>query len=607
MTAGPGGREVGRVSVRVVPDFSGFPQRLRNFLNRQERDLELEVDLGLDQSSIRAFRARVAAIVESAERNSVDIDINVDEGSVRRSNRRLREFLSAVNPINLVRDETEGINNALARLAPIAAGARAALVGFAGALALVAAPAALGAILAAPAALTALVAPIGAVALGAEGIAEAFEEAAPQVRVTQGLLSETFSRELRDDAGRLSSLLASFTPSLIEIANTLTDASDELTRFLFEPEQRDRLTGILDQVNQLIGDASDSLIPLVDGVIELVDRGLGALQRQDFDSTREALGSLSETIDRLSEAERLDSLLESLDRLLAFGVGFIDLGLRVIEFVDIAENGFIRVLEAFEEMEQALRDDAENIRIIPQIVIDAFDFMARASRRFEQEIDDAFGGVRGSSSALGRSFNGLGRIGSTAVSTLSASASSSLSALRSALSNSAGAAGRFAGSVASSAGRAISSIASIPRRAAGALGNVGSLLVSAGSRLVGGFIRGIQGRFSGVRATLSRLTSLLPSWKGPASRDRRILSVPARNIMTGFAEDLERNFQVVERRLGDITGDISSSVSTVAGSGSTGTNVIVNADPRAAGGFVREVTRAAIRGTNQALALQVVN
>lgn len=83
--------------------------------------------------------------------------------------------------------------------------------------------------------------------------------------------------------------------------------------------------------------------------------------------------------------------------------------------------------------------------------------------------------------------------------------------------------------------------------------NAGNWLWNAGSQIISGFIDGIYSRFQSVRNTLSNLTSLLPSWKGPASRDKRILSGAGRLVIQGFIDSLEAEFPGVRRTLGDLT------------------------------------------------------
>lgn len=73
--AGPGGVEVGRASVRVLPDTSKFRQSLEKYLERTERSLRVQVPLDVDQG---AFNSRVSAAVQAAQAAAPEIDVDVD-------------------------------------------------------------------------------------------------------------------------------------------------------------------------------------------------------------------------------------------------------------------------------------------------------------------------------------------------------------------------------------------------------------------------------------------------------------------------------------------------------------------------------------------------
>lgn len=102
----------------------------------------------------------------------------------------------------------------------------------------------------------------------------------------------------------------------------------------------------------------------------------------------------------------------------------------------------------------------------------------------------------------------------------------------------------------------IAFVKSIPSKIRRAMGNLGNLLKGAGRRVIQGFLDGITGRFSQVRSKLSELTGMLPDWKGPKERDRRILAGPAREIMTGFADSLGGEEGAVRERLQGFTASI---------------------------------------------------
>lgn len=75
--AGPGGLEVGRASVRVVPDTSGFSADLRKELQAIERSLKVTIGAEVDSSEL-VNSAREAVKVAEQAAGEVDVDMDVD-------------------------------------------------------------------------------------------------------------------------------------------------------------------------------------------------------------------------------------------------------------------------------------------------------------------------------------------------------------------------------------------------------------------------------------------------------------------------------------------------------------------------------------------------
>ncbi|GAA1403262.1 hypothetical protein GCM10009639_47820 [Kitasatospora putterlickiae] len=72
--AGPGGKEAGRVHVRVIPDTDGFRQRLKQYLEMLEKYTKLKVKLDLDTTGVNA-RLR-----ELTHDRSVRVNVFADTG-----------------------------------------------------------------------------------------------------------------------------------------------------------------------------------------------------------------------------------------------------------------------------------------------------------------------------------------------------------------------------------------------------------------------------------------------------------------------------------------------------------------------------------------------
>lgn len=102
----------------------------------------------------------------------------------------------------------------------------------------------------------------------------------------------------------------------------------------------------------------------------------------------------------------------------------------------------------------------------------------------------------------------------------------------------------------------VSTIRGLPGKAMSALGNIGSTLLNAGKNLIQGFLNGINSAFNRVKSRLKQLTSWLPSWKGPADVDARLLQPAGTLIIKGLIKGLESQYGNVRDSLGHLTGII---------------------------------------------------
>jgi len=96
----------------------------------------------------------------------------------------------------------------------------------------------------------------------------------------------------------------------------------------------------------------------------------------------------------------------------------------------------------------------------------------------------------------------------------------------------------------------------IPGSIKNALGNLGGLLSNAGKQVIQGFLDGIKSMIGSVKNALGGLTGMLPSWKGPAERDRNILVGNGALVMAGFIRGMEGQYGAVRSSLAGLTGDL---------------------------------------------------
>lgn len=79
--AGPGGNEVERISVKVVPDTDGFAAKLKAYLEKLEKQLKLTIHLELDKSDKRQVEAQLRKLQRDLR---VKVNADVDNKGVEK-------------------------------------------------------------------------------------------------------------------------------------------------------------------------------------------------------------------------------------------------------------------------------------------------------------------------------------------------------------------------------------------------------------------------------------------------------------------------------------------------------------------------------------------
>lgn len=101
---------------------------------------------------------------------------------------------------------------------------------------------------------------------------------------------------------------------------------------------------------------------------------------------------------------------------------------------------------------------------------------------------------------------------------------------------------------------AVKEVAGLPGRIQTALGDLRTTLVQAGRNLLNGLMDGIRQVIPNLRSFLTtQVTNLLPSWKGPESKDRKLLEPAGRAVMEGFGAGITAGAADIKSMLGDFT------------------------------------------------------
>jgi hypothetical protein len=97
----------------------------------------------------------------------------------------------------------------------------------------------------------------------------------------------------------------------------------------------------------------------------------------------------------------------------------------------------------------------------------------------------------------------------------------------------------------------------IPGKILSAIGNLGTLLASAGRAAIQGLIDGITEKVGALQDKLTSVTKLIPDWKGPLDKDKILLRPAGIAIMRGLIDGIESQKSKLTTVLSRVTGFIA--------------------------------------------------
>lgn len=245
--AGPGGRPVGRVSVKVVPDTSTFASSLEAYLQRLENRLRVEIPVSLNAAQMAAAETKLAFLARD-RKVKIDVDTSALAGVEKAmggggGGRRAGGFFGLLtNPAIL------------------------------GGLA-----ATLGAVFAGlPAMLTSVAAPLGAIALGLDGIKKAAAGLSEPFAAMKTAVSATFEQSLLPVFKELEKVFPTLTTGMQQVARGLSVMLGEAVSKLTSPEGLAMLESIFTNIGKAFTALAPAMGPIVDSFLRLADSGTKA-------------------------------------------------------------------------------------------------------------------------------------------------------------------------------------------------------------------------------------------------------------------------------------------------------------------------------------------
>lgn len=105
----------------------------------------------------------------------------------------------------------------------------------------------------------------------------------------------------------------------------------------------------------------------------------------------------------------------------------------------------------------------------------------------------------------------------------------------------------------------------LPSRIVNVLGDLGSLLLDIGRDIVDGLWDGLKEKWESVKQWFGDITSSIPDLKGPAEKDKKLLTPAGQMIMEGLIDGIVSKIPSLEQTLSNVTTKFADSFTKVRG------------------------------------------
>lgn len=365
--AGAGGREVGRVSVRVVPNTDGFRRELKRQLEAITKGLEAKVNIDPD---LDGFRQKVNAATKGMDAH---IQVHADTARARAEMLALQKsggrggIFSTLGAS--ISEMTQSMGQSIATARPF--GVSIVAIAAAASLAVPAIGLMSGALVALPGILSAIVAPLGAVLMGMEGIKQSLVNSGwavfdkkgklkpgEQLAKIQDSVSKVFETGLTPVFTKLLAIIPALQEGFGAIAQGLVGMTDGFVSALTSAKGLDQIKTMFKNIGDALGQASPGIRDFTAAMLTLSTEFSKKLpgMAQSFNNWA---GRVLTWVDKITKVDgsglsQFDRAMKGLgDSLKSAGGAIGDLFLKGFDWISNPENS-AKVVRFFQDMKTAI-------------------------------------------------------------------------------------------------------------------------------------------------------------------------------------------------------------------------------------------------------------
>ncbi|AOT24682.1 tape measure protein [Mycobacterium phage Stasia] len=369
--AGAGGTEVGRISIRVVPDLDGFYRELKSKLEGIEKTLKAKIKVEPDMKGFREevankaknLKAKVKVDGDTSDlkraidavnakgprqfkleldpefdyklrqrlakiKPTVDVDVKVKKGALDRianglNNIQMPSFGSGINPMGWA-----VILSGIMAIAPLLSGLLGAIT---------------TALVSIPGMLAGILVPIGALALGMDGLKAAAETLKGPFEDLKSTMSTAVEEQFTPVFEKLKELFPSLESTLPGVTDGLRAMAQSFADSITSTENLPKVEGIIKDIGDALRQAAPGIGDFTTGLLDLVKGFTGNLPSVAdwFNDTGKSFKDWAKDFTEKGPdgTSKFDRALEGLGwTLKELGGGLVDIGGKALDFFSDPEK-----------------------------------------------------------------------------------------------------------------------------------------------------------------------------------------------------------------------------------------------------------------------------